>query len=180
MTAQTHSMPARGTINRRALAAGLATLAALATVSGAWGFELIGHYIPCKLCLAERIPYYIGIPVAAAAFAASLKVSTDTLARVLLLAVAGIFVWSAYQGIFHAGFEWGWWAGPTDCGIGGTIDRDINILTQLTYNIPHCDTAAWRFPNANWGLSFAGWNGVISTGIALVALFGAVTRRRSV
>ena len=35
----------------------------LATILGAWGFELIGNYVPCKLCLEQRLPYYVGLPV---------------------------------------------------------------------------------------------------------------------
>ena len=35
-----------------------------AGVGTALGFEHIGGFIPCKLCLEERIPYYTGVPVA--------------------------------------------------------------------------------------------------------------------
>ena len=38
-------------------------LAMAATVGTALGFEHIGGYIPCKLCLGQRMPYYIGVPV---------------------------------------------------------------------------------------------------------------------
>ena len=34
------------------------------TVGGALLFEHVGGYIPCALCLTERIPYYVAIPVA--------------------------------------------------------------------------------------------------------------------
>ena len=45
----------------------LLALGMVATVGGALGFEHIGGYIPCALCLLQRLPYYYGIPVAAAA-----------------------------------------------------------------------------------------------------------------
>jgi disulfide bond formation protein DsbB len=35
-----------------------------------------------------------------------------------------------------------------------------------------CDEASWRF----LGLSFAGWNAMVSAGLALVAAFGATRR----
>ena len=38
-------------------------LAMAATVGGALGFQHLGGFIPCKLCLEERIPYYAGVPV---------------------------------------------------------------------------------------------------------------------
>ena len=38
-------------------------LAMAATVGTALGFQHIGGYIPCKLCLEQRMPYYIGVPL---------------------------------------------------------------------------------------------------------------------
>ena len=50
------------------------TFAMAAVVGAALGFEHIGHYIPCKLCLEQRVPYYIGVPVMAlAAISATLR-----------------------------------------------------------------------------------------------------------
>ena len=160
----------------RTLAAWTVFLAAFATIAGAWGFELIGGYLPCALCLEERIPYYIGLPVAALAVVTAMT-GRAALTRVLLLVVAGIFVWSAYKGVFHAGVEWDWWQGPTDCAAGaGGLEREVgNLFDRLNEGntIVSCTDAAWRFPNVEWGLSFAGWNAAISAGIALVALVGA-------
>ena len=42
-----------------------------ATVGTALGFEHIGGYIPCKLCLEQRTPYYVGVPLMALAALAS-------------------------------------------------------------------------------------------------------------
>ncbi|MGE0459675.1 MAG: disulfide bond formation protein B, partial [Bauldia sp.] len=149
-----------------------------ATIAGARGFELIGHYIPCALCHKERIPYSLAIPVAVLAFAFSFNERTQGISRFLLLVLAGLFAWSVYQGVFHAGIEYQWWTPQLDCGVGAVGGRG-DLLNQLqTVHIPRCDTAAWRFP-AEWGLSFAGWNAVISTGLVLVALAGVFSRRRS-
>ena len=41
-------------------------LIAAATIAGAWIFQAMG-YVPCELCLKERIPYYVGIALAALA-----------------------------------------------------------------------------------------------------------------
>ena len=123
--------------NVRTLAALAVLLAAAATIAGAWGFELLGHYVPCKLCLQERIPYYIGMPIALLAILASLMGGGDRLARILLLVLAGLFLWSAWQGVFHAGVEWDWWAGPSDCGVvaGGGPGTGGNLLEDLRANI---------------------------------------------
>ena len=55
------------------LAPAVVSVVGLATIATAWGFELIGGFIPCKLCLQERIPYYVGLPVAAAALVADVS-----------------------------------------------------------------------------------------------------------
>lgn len=150
-------------------------LAAFATIAGAWGFELIGGYIPCQLCYGQRIPYYVGIPIAALAVVA-LMIGHEQIGRLLLLVVAGVFIWSAYRGGFHAGVEWDWWAGPTACAApeGGAVREVGNLLGQLDQGkiVVSCSEAAWRFPNVYWGPSFAGWNAVISSVIAIAALVG--------
>ena len=42
-------------------------LAAAATVGGALVFEHAFGYVPCKLCLIQRQPYYAAIPIGLAA-----------------------------------------------------------------------------------------------------------------
>jgi disulfide bond formation protein DsbB len=151
------------------------TLIAAATIAAAWGFELIGGYIPCALCLQERIPYYIGIPVALAALVTSLIAVPAWLPRALLVAAALVFAYGAYLGIYHAGAEWGFWPGPADCAAGAApaTTSAADILSQLdSVRVVSCTEATWRFP-ADWGLSFAGWNAAISVLLVLVALWGA-------
>jgi len=48
-------------------------------------------------------------------------------------------------------------------------------MSQLqNINVVRCDDANWRF----LGLSFAGWNVLVSLGLALVALWGLRGARR--
>jgi disulfide bond formation protein DsbB len=166
------------------LAAGFAFLAALAAILGAWGFEKIGGYVPCQLCLAERIPYYVGVPVALLALVSAAGGWPRAVTALLLLATAGIFAWSAWLGIYHAGAEWGFWLGPADCGAGAAPPpRDAgDLLSQLQgMRIVSCTEASWRFPDAAWGLSFAGWNAAVSLAIVVVTLGGLALglRRRA-
>jgi disulfide bond formation protein DsbB len=150
------------------------SLIATATIVAAWAFELIGGYVPCALCLQERIPYYIGVPVALAALIAV----PAWLPRLLLVAAALIFAYGAYLGIYHAGAEWGFWPGPTDCAAGAApaTTSATDILSQLeNLRIVSCTEASWRFP-AGWGLSFAGWNAAVSVLLVFVALWGAARK----
>ncbi len=67
------------------------------------------------MCLEQRWPYYIGIPLALiVAFAASRKAPRGIVAAGLL-ALAALMIWSAYMGAFHSGVEWKLWAGPAEC-----------------------------------------------------------------
>jgi disulfide bond formation protein DsbB len=73
-------------------------------------------------------------------------------------------------GAYHAGVEWKWWPGPTTCAgeIGGG-----SVLPDLTNDpVIGCEEAALRI----LGLSLAGWNALISAGLALVAISGALRR----
>jgi disulfide bond formation protein DsbB len=144
----------------------------LATIVGAWGFELIGGYAPCKLCLEERIPYYVGLPVALAALLAAAAGAKVTVPRMLLIVAGLIFAINVYLAGYHAGAEWGWWTGPSDCGAtGAPATSDTDILAELETMSPvvSCTEVQWRM----LFLSFAGWNFVVSLFLLAVSLWGA-------
>ena len=155
-------------------AAVLLLLGMVVTVGTALGFQYLGGFIPCKLCLEERIPYYTGIPLMAlAAISAWLK-WPPLLTRLLLLAGGLLMTWSLYLGGYHAGVEWHWWAGPTDCGAVAPVDTGgKGVLDALnTFVPPQCDKAAGRF----LGISFAGWNFVAWVVLAAIAWWGTFAR----
>jgi disulfide bond formation protein DsbB len=146
-----------------------------ATVGGALGFQHLGGFIPCKLCLEERIPYYAGVPVMVlAAISAGLR-WPPVVTRVLLALGGALMVWSLYMAAYHSGVEWKWWPGPTDCGaVASPSTGGKGILDALnTFVPPACDEAAGRF----LGLSFAGWNAVASLILAAVAWWAAFRRK---
>lgn len=146
------------------------TLVMLAAIGGAWAFELVGGYIPCALCLEQRVPYYVALPLALLALAVASRATL--LARLLLVGAAVAMLWTAGLGVYHAGAEWGYWPGPEACA-GGVDVRDAgNLLQQLQETRPpSCTEAAGRL----FGLSFAGWN-VIAALIAALTLVVAATR----
>lgn len=133
---------------------------ALAVIATALGFEHIGGYQPCVLCLQQRWAYYAGIPVlfAALVLVASHKPKP---AAVLFFLVAFAFLANAGLGIYHSGVEWKWWPGPEGCSaaqpLPGSVTDLMAGLGQSTF-IARCDDSAWRL----FGLSFAGWNALIS------------------
>ncbi|MCB1418711.1 MAG: disulfide bond formation protein B [Notoacmeibacter sp.] len=156
------------------LAAAFLALAMAGTVGTALGFEHIGGFIPCALCLEQRIPYYIGAPLMALAVLAAWMNLPGIVIRLLLLAGAGLMAGGLVLGIYHSGVEWHWWAGPADCSGAAFQTKDVNdLFSDLSKRPPSCDQAAGRF----LGLSFAGWNVFASAFLMAVALKGAFGRK---
>lgn len=149
----------------------------LATVLGAWAFQIFGGYVPCALCLQQRLPYYVGLPVALVALVSAVAGGPAWLTRGALAVAGLVFVWGAYLGVYHAGVEYGWWLGPADCGApSGPVSSADDLLGALDHiRVVSCTEASWRFPDV-WGPSFAGWNALISVVLAVVALGGAARK----
>lgn len=143
-------------------------LACLALIAGAWFFELVWGLRPCKLCLEQRLPHYIAIGVV---LAASVLARSVRLQWLVLLGLAGLMAWSTGLGVYHSGVEWGWFAGPNDCGgAPAPVAAGVqDFMKQLqTTRVVSCTEAAWRF----LGLSLAGWNALASLALLLAALLG--------
>lgn len=141
-----------------------ATLGAVLVMQYGYG------YAPCKLCLTERLPFYAALPLGLIALFAP-----ERLARLALgLAALGL-LYGAGVGIYHAGAEWGFWPGPTDCGGGtgtnpGQIGDFLNALQST--KVVDCSVAALRV----LGVSLAGWNALLA--FALASLAGTAAARR--
>jgi disulfide bond formation protein DsbB len=164
--------------NTHVAASAFVLVAGSVTILAAWGFQLIGGYVPCALCLEQRIPYYAALPLALMALISALMRGPPWLTRVALGLAGVVFLYGAYLGLYHAGAEWALWEGPADCAPGGAAmpTTSGNLLEQLEgIRIVPCTEAAWRFP-AEWGLSFAGWNAVISTVLGVVAIVAAARK----
>jgi disulfide bond formation protein DsbB len=162
-----------------ALAAALAiTAIAAVTLAGAWFFQLVLDIRPCPLCLEQRYAYYLAVPLGAlVAWAAAKHAPRGVLfAGLAILAAAALA--NAYLGAFHAGVEWGFWQGPTECS-GSVLDlgKAGSLLDNLDrVKVIRCDEVQWRF----LGLSLAGYNVLISLLMAAFAAWGiAKTGRRS-
>jgi disulfide bond formation protein DsbB len=159
------------------LGANPAQMAALAiqiiaatTLAGAWFFELVLDIRPCPLCLEQRYAYYLIFPLAALLAVATVKRAPPP----LLLAGFGIVVLAAlanaWLGGYHAGVEWKFWQGPTDCsGPIADLGSAGTLLQRLdTVKVIRCDEVQWRF----LGLSLAGYNVLISLLMAAIAAWG--------
>ncbi len=129
-----------------------------AVLAGAWIFQWAG-YEPCDLCYKQRWGYYAGVPLALL-----LAILNPSWIKWGLLILLLILIANMIFGIFHSGVEWKWWNGPSTCGAGGLSTG----LPNLSMPGVLCTEAALRI----LGLSLAGWNAVISAGLAVVAFAG--------
>src|SRR5262245_42673867 len=100
-------------------------IVSLLTIISAFIFEWAG-YAPCPLCLMQRWAYYAAIPLSLI-FAVIARSNTG-LARWGLALLALIFIANSIFGIYHAGAEWKFWAGPETCG--GSLGEGLPTLTN--------------------------------------------------
>ncbi len=179
MTTQSAAIPAfkQASAGPALTASLLVTLIAAVTIAGAWFFQLVLEILPCPLCLEQRYAYYLVIPLGAltALAARSGAPRPLLLAGLAILALATLA--NAGLGTYHAGVEWGFWKGPTDCsGPVVNLGSAADLLSKLdTVKVVRCDEVQWRF----LGLSLAGYNVLISVLMAAIAAWGFVRTQRS-
>ncbi|MBK1695995.1 disulfide bond formation protein B [Rhodovibrio salinarum] len=153
--------------------------AAIFAVSvSALAFALISQYgfglQPCELCIWQRWPY---VAAALFGFAAALG-PFSRYARVTLVIAAGLaFLTGAGIAGYHAGVEYGWWAGLPGCS-GAALSSDVRVEDLQAAlagqdRIVACDEPAFIFA----GLSMAGWNFVLSLLLTAGTVWALVTRR---
>ena len=132
-----------------------------ALLGGALLFEYVGGLAPCSLCIWQRWPHLAVIILAVIGLRGIMP--RQMLGLILL---AGLI--SAALGSYHAGIEWGFWAGPSGCTANLALNGDITTMTQQLLDTPlvRCDDVAWSL----FGLSMAGWNALISLDIIAAAL----------
>jgi disulfide bond formation protein DsbB len=136
----------------------LAAGGSAALLLGAFGFQYIGEMPPCKMCYWQRYPHGAGIGIGALALLLSGS-TLPYLGALAALTTSGI-------GAFHAGVEQGWWEGPSTCTSGPVTGLTPEQLMEQIMAAPlvRCDEIPWEM----FGLSMAGWNAVISLGLALI------------
>ena len=145
----------------------IATLGSVALLGGAFAFQHVGGLAPCALCLWQRWPHAAAILIGAAALATGWR-GLLWLGALSALATAGI-------GLFHVGVEQLWWEGLATCtsgSINGISTADLlNPAADVAAPV-RCDQIAWQLG----GISMAGWNVILSLGLAAVWVLSALRR----
>ncbi len=153
-----------------------AVLVAAAMLATAHAFETFGGYAPCALCLRQREVYW-AILALGLAFMILVRMPGGPRWRAATCWVLALgFAVSCGVAVYHAGAEWKFWPGPQTCsGVGTFSVEDMRaMLAGATYKPPSCEEAAWRLA----GLSMAGWNALISLGLAGLSGLAAIREHR--
>jgi len=147
----------------------LAGLGSAALLAGAFAFEYIGAMAPCQLCLWQRWPHAIAVGIMLGALALRKGRLLPLLGMAAALTTAAI-------GGFHVGVEQGWWEGLAACtasSLAGVSVADL-LNPNVSVGAPiRCDAIAWQM----FGISMAGWNMLVSLGLA--GLWGLAAMRRN-
>ena len=120
----------------------------------------LGHE-PCKLCLYERIPYFLSILLIIKIF------FIKKYERVTLLILFLVFMGSAVLAFYHFGIEQGFFSESLACATGDqskALSKE-ELLEQLKQNSISCKDVSFRI----LGLSLAAINTIFS--LVLGAIF---------
>ena len=149
----------------------MALLASFAMLGGAHAFEQFGKLLPCELCLRQRDVYWAAIAMILTGLTLSQLRPGRRFLTALNVLIGMVFVTSAVVAFYHAGVELKWWQGPTGCSGGAPIDPLSIDLSKLDKPMAtgSCAEVPWSF----LGISMAGWNGLISVGLATASFIAA-------
>jgi disulfide bond formation protein DsbB len=140
-----------------------AFLGSAALLGGAYYFQYVMGLAPCEMCWWQRYPHMVAIAAGLLSVAA---LGHPRIAMFFALVAITALIVTAGIGVFHAGVEYKFWAGPQACT--GGVPRGLSIEQLKKYllgaKMIRCDEAAWQM----WGISMAGWNAILSGGLALV------------
>ncbi len=145
----------------------IATLGSAGMLAGAFAFQHIGGMAPCQLCLWQRWPHAAAILIGAVALTTGWR-GLAWLGVLAALTTAGI-------GLFHVGVEQAWWEGLASCTAGSIAGISAADLLNPAVDVAapvRCDAIAWSM----LGISMAGWNALISLGLAGVWAAAALRR----
>ena len=133
-------------------------------------FQYVGGVQPCILCLYQRYPHFavVGLAVLALIF-----VQRRLLRTALLAACGALFLVTAGIAAYQVGLEQGWYESACATPIrAGSIEELRQQL--MAAPVVRCDEVSWSL----FGVSMAGWNGLVSLALAGAAVFAAARLAR--
>ncbi|MDC7784445.1 disulfide bond formation protein B [Rhodoplanes sp. TEM] len=160
-----------------AIAAALIAVGSAGILLGAAFFQHVVGIPPCPLCLEQRMPHYVAAPIALIVAVLAWRQAPRAVVAAGFVALVLALLTTVGIGAYHAGVEWGFWVGPSDCSgeIQGFGHAGSLLQQMQSTSVIRCDEVQFRA----LGLSLAGWNVVMSAALAALAAWGlARTLRR--
>ncbi|MBL4893522.1 MAG: disulfide bond formation protein B [Emcibacter sp.] len=153
----------------------LAFLMSTSLLAGAYGFQYIGGMEPCDLCWPQRYAH----------MAIALLSGAGLLMGQYRPFVGRIFGWATALALdvsivasgYHAGVEQKWWKGPDTCtaaGLSEGTDMESLFDNMMESKVIMCDEIPWDM----FGISMAGYNFLISFGVAGFVMFALLYKLR--
>ena len=126
----------------------------------AYVIEYILGYQPCRLCLYERIPYFLAVFLIIKIF--FIKIYE----RETLLILSLVFIISTCLAFYHFGIEQGFFKESLACTTGNLSENITKeeLLEQLSQNIISCKDVSFRI----FGLSLAAINTIFSLILSVI------------
>ncbi len=139
-------------------------------MAGALGSQYIGGLPPCEMCHWQRWPHYaaIGLALPALFFSNCKAKGPLVFAAALAIGISGAI------GAFHAGVEYGWWQGLTQCAQPLSISGGDFMKQIMNAPLIRCDQAPWSL----FGISLAGYNAILSLS-GMMAIFAMLKPERT-
>ncbi len=141
----------------------LLTAFSITMIFGAWVFQYILGYPPCKLCYYQRYPHWsaAGFGILALLFRRTLFLYGGAISAAITGAI----------GIYHSGVERELWKGPSTCTSSDVSGLSADELFSQIMAAPmvRCDEIPWEL----LGITMANLNALLSFGAALVWIMAA-------
>lgn len=153
----------------------VAIIASILMLAAAHAFERFALLAPCPLCLRQREVYWALIAMAGTGWALSRIRPTPRFLSALNMLIGLVFVVGALVAVYHAGVEWRLFPAPDGCA--AAAPEDILGASLDNLNTPQATASCLDAPWSLLGISMAGWNALISAGLASASFFSAFRPR---
>ena len=128
--------------------------------------EFFQGVTPCKLCIYQRLPYFIIILLAAS----FLLIKNQNLKKITFIFYIFIFASSLTMSVHHFGVENSFWNALTNCESYSKTLSNSNDLKEYLLNKDYvsCSDVSFKF----LGISLAGYNVIISFILLVISIIG--------
>lgn len=144
----------------------LTTLVPATLLAGAYAFQYLGGLFPCEMCWWQRYAHFAALALALLGWLRPGARWPLVLAGLALVVAAGL-------GAYHAGVEYRWWTGITECTSAVKFGHGDPLAAIMAAPTVRCDEVQWKL----FGISMAGYNFLIS-GAAALMVFALLARAR--